>query len=392
MWGWHLAKHIRKLGMWQYFLYPGGSGGTVGGFIMQFDLFYEIPWKGIVLLSSEVILRHRASYHGLTIPNPGHEATILLLKDLLSQGRVFPKYRTRIPALIEQDHGRFRASLHSLVGQETAKLLLGHAVEGHWEEIEAQRNTVRLRVAGRAFRQSPLSQTARWLMFIGEHVRERVLAPSGLFIVVLGSDGSGKTTVIYELRPLLEKLFTCSRRLAFNFNTLPHVLGDLRDWVQKSRGGSDTSEEKAKQGPRLTPLLALHAWAHLAYHTIGFLLGFPFLFVTRRRGELVIVERYFYEYFVQPLYICIPRWLLRGVLRLVPKPDAVIYLHGDPQLIHVRKPELPVVEIDRQTAIFIDLLAQMPNGLVIDVSAPVSAVARQIAHLICQVMEQKVRL
>ena len=388
--GWVLAKHVRKFSMWQYFFYPAKSDDAAGRFILQLDLFYNISWKGIALFSSQEILQWRTKYHEIFVPNANHEATILLLKDLLSQGRVFPKYRVRVPMLIEQDPDGFRACGQPIVGQQVAKFLLQRATLARWDEIEAGRNVIRLNVVWRAFTQAPMAQMIKTWRWAWGHLRQPISYPAGSFIVVLGSDGCGKTTVIYELMPLLEKLFTRSRRLAFNFNTVPHILGDLRNWIRRRRRRDHVSpNERVREGPRLTPFPTFRALAHLAYHTVGFLLGYPLLFVTRRRGELIIVERYFYDYFVQPSYARIPRWLLKAVLRLLPKPDAVIYLHGDAQLIHDRKPELPVNEIERQEAICRSLLLQAPNGHMIDVSASVSATARQIAHVVCQVIEGK---
>ena len=390
--GWHLVKHVRKYALWFFYFTPARPGGE-GRFILHVDLFYTIAWKGFAYLQAQDITRERMSYKTFYIPRPCHEAAVLLLKDLLHVGCVRPKYRARIQSLIQQDADGLRSCLEPDFGRNLAHFLAEAAMQGKWDQIEARRRVLQWAMVWRAFTRAPMAQMVETWRWAWGHLRQPFSHSAGVFIVVLGSDGCGKTTVIYELMALLEKLFTRLRRLAFNFNTVPHILGDLRDWRQKRRRKVHASPDLIiREGPRLTPFPIWRALAHLAYHTVGFLLGYVLLFVAGWRGELIIVERYFYDYFVQPSYACIPRWLLKAILRLFPKPDAVIYLHGDPQLVHDRKPELPVNEIKRQQAIFTNLLAQMPNGLVIDASAPVSAIARQIAHLICQAMEQKVGL
>ncbi len=387
--GWLLAKHVRKYALWFYYFYPAHSDGG-GRFILHVDLFYTIAWKGITYLVSEDVLRERIRYDGFFVPRLGHEAAILLLKDLLHVGSVRVRYRGKIQSLVEQDIETLHACLQSSLGQGLSDFLVEGAIQGWWDEIESRRRAIQWAMAWRAFTRAPLVQMAKGLRFVWGHLRQPIMNPAGLFIVVLGSDGSGKTTVIHELMPLLEKLFARSRRLSFNFGMVPHIWGDLRDWIRtKRRGGHAAVGEMVGEGPRLTPFPTFRALAHLVYHTVGFLLGYPLLFVTRRRGELLIVERYLYDYFVQPSYAHIPRWLLRAMLRLLPKPDAVIYLHGDPRLIHDRKPELPVNEIERQEGILRDLLLQMSNGYMFDVSAPASAVARQAGRVICQIMERR---
>jgi thymidylate kinase len=389
--GWHLVKHVRKYALWFFYFYPAHTGGE-GRFILHVDLFYTIAWKGFTYLTAQDITRERMSHKTFYTPRPCHEAAVLLLKDLLHVGCVRQKYRARIQSLIQQDAAGLRSCLEPAFGRDLGHFLAEAAMQGKWDQIEARRRVLQWGMAWRAFTQAPMAQMVEAWRWAWGHLHQPISHPAGVFIVVLGSDGCGKTTVIYELMPLIEKLFTRMRRLAFNFNTVPHILGDLRKWIHRRwRIGHISLNEGDREGPRLTPFPIWRALAHLAYHTVGFLLGYAFLFAARRQGELIIVERYFYDYFIQPLYARMPRWLLNAILRLLPKPDAVIYLYGDPQLIHDRKTELPVNEIERQQAIFTDLLAQVPNGLVIDVSAPVSAVARQIAHLICQVIGAKSR-
>jgi len=388
--GWLLVKRVRKLGMWQYLFYPGDTDDGMGRYILHIDVFCEILWRGIELLSSRAILRARVPYNDIFVPLGAHEVEILLLKDLLSKGEVPGKYHAKISEYVWKDPEGLHAVMEPIVGQRMAKFLLKRTMRCEWEKIKVNGHAVRWAVVWQGLRRARQKQFVKWLLFLWwGHIREKLIAPTGVFIVVLGSDGSGKTTVIHELKPLMEKLFARTRRLSFNFNTVPHILGDLRDWLRRERQIVNVSVDgKVKDGPRLTPFSTFRALAHLSYHTVGFLLGYPLLFVTRRRGELLIVERYFYNYFIQPSYSSIPRWLLKIVLNLLPKPDATLYLHGHPQLIHDRKPELPVREIERQAAIFRNMLLKIPNGDIIDVNVPVSAVTRQIAHAICKAIKK----
>ena len=385
--GWQLVKHIRKFALWFHYFYPAEHDDG-DRFILHIDVFSTLSWWGMTYLSADDLLRERIRYNGFFISRPGDEATMLLLKDFLHVSSFRQRYRGRIQSLIEQDVDMLRTRLRKALGRRLSDFIVENAMLGQWDEIKARRRDVQWALARRSFRQAPLTQTADFLLFLWKRQRQYVI-PTGLFIVVLGSDGSGKTTVIGEVMPLVEKLFTRSRRLAFSFKTLPHI-SDLRNWIRsRQRKGHSVDKESVSDGPLLEPYPPLRALASLAYHTVGYLLGYLYLFVTRRLGHLIVMERYVYDYFVQPRYQRLPKWMIRVVQAIVPRPDAVIYLHGAPQLIHERKPELPVEEVERQQVIFQDLLLQMSNGCVIDVSAPASAVTRQIAHVICRVMEQR---
>ena len=389
--GWLLATRVHRPGLWQYFFYPGVNDDGAGRFILQLDIFCEISWKGIALLSSAAVLQRRVRYRSLFIPYEADEAAILLLKDLLSQGRIFPRYRARIPRLAAQRPGELCTTLEPIVGGRMADFLVERTLLRRWDELETQANTARWELVRRALTKLPLTQLARWMRFLWlGHLRDKMVGRTGLFVVVLGPDGSGKTTVMTEATSLVEKLFAQSRRLAFNFKMLPHV-GDLRNWVRGRRQQADHLPGKTmlSEGPVQRPYPSFRVLASLAYHTVGYLLGYPYLFLTRRLGHLVVMERYVYDYFIQPRFRRLPRWMPEAVRDVVPRPDAVIYLHGDPQLIRSRKPELPVDEIERQQCTLHDLMSRTSSGHEFDVGAPVSSVARAVALAICRNLGQK---
>jgi adenylate kinase len=60
------------------------------------------------------------------------------------------------------------------------------------------------------------------------------------------------------------------------------------------------------------------------------------------RSHLVLGERYFPDVLVQPerYGFAVPYWLMRAASRLVPKPDLIVLLEDEPDVIHARKPEL----------------------------------------------------
>jgi hypothetical protein len=52
---------------------------------------------------------------------------------------------------------------------------------------------------------------------------------------------------------------------------------------------------------------------------------------------------------------------------------------------------LPIKEIERQQEIFQELAQKISNSCKFDVEQPASSIARRVARLICEVMEQKRR-
>ena len=98
-----------------------------------------------------------------------------------------------------------------------------------------------------------------------------------------------------------------------------------------------------------------------------------------KRGCLVLVDRYHYNYQLDPASVKFvgPDWLLRLALRLLPQPDAVIRLRAPGEMLLQRKQELSPTEIEAQ----ISRLEQLDFGdaevLNVDASRPAEEVAQR---------------
>lgn len=177
----------------------------------------------------------------------------------------------------------------------------------------------------------------------------------GLVLVVAGPDGSGKTTVADALA---EALPTPVRRLHHRPQLLPsktrydgHVVADPHAKPTYSRGLS---------------LLKT------AYLYVDWVVGW-FLYVrpVRARGGSVIIERGWWDVAVdQRRYrLDVPKGVLHGLGRLLPRPDTTVVLTGSPSVLFARKPELPEAELARQINAWTALPAGPLRPLLIDADA-----------------------
>ena len=94
----------------------------------------------------------------------------------------------------------------------------------------------------------------------------RVINPSGFTIAVLGVDGSGKSSVIEGMCPILEKIFdvrTCCEHMRPNF--LPSLASLLRRPIQK---GPMLEPHGGKPSGFYGSLL------RLSYYTIDYIVGY----------------------------------------------------------------------------------------------------------------------
>lgn len=185
------------------------------------------------------------------------------------------------------------------------------------------------------------------------------MGTEGKFIVLMGVDGSGKSTVTAELR----------RRCAKNGITLvrlhwrPYLLPSPRRFY----GGTptyDVSNPHANKEHGTVISLVL-----LLYYFLDFWLGYLFVVrPCRERGAFVLFERYYYDVLCDPRrYRLKPLRLSTWLTRFIPKPDALFVLYGDPLILHKRKQELDVEEIQRQQLLLQRRLAEWQSVCWLDV-------------------------
>ncbi|MDB6123742.1 MAG: Thymidylate kinaselike protein [Pedosphaera sp.] len=168
----------------------------------------------------------------------------------------------------------------------------------------------------------------------------------GTFAVLIGLDGSGKTTLARNI----SRLAPVSGRFdgVRYFHWRPKIINYIEFPLPEFR---NVPRKHSLPKSWITSFFsALRLAKNILIVNLAYYLRVrPLL----RRNYLIVIDRYFYNYYIDPVSVKYygPAWLLIFMTRCFPKPDAIISLSAGPDTLLQRKQELTPEQIAQQSVI-----------------------------------------
>src|SRR6185312_13636107 len=251
--------------------------------------------------------------------------------------------------------------------------IINAAHTGEWEPIRRDIATLREDLFSSPSVQRDRHEPARSL----RRLRRWASPPCGLHLVFLGPDGVGKSTVIDTIRRDLAPIFLRDKYLTFAPGLLP-----TRFEVLKPDGPHSLPPRSF-----VASLIKAAWWA--ACYTAGYYLTIHSFLA---RAGLVINHRYLPDAIVDPKRYRYsgPKWILRALWRIAPKPHLLFLLDAPAEVIQSRKREVALEETRRQRDAYRSVLGSFPFTRIIDANRPIDQVVGEIEGIILEILSDRV--
>ena len=376
--GWSVVRIVDKLAYRCCMLVSPGPEHRY----LPIDFFGGCHHRFYPIADSQYGLKARKrNTSGVNVVPEGFGSAVALLKELTRHPTFKENSREEVSTGAREDAESFRKGVRGVLGEDLTENLLSACQGDNWEVVEALVPEIRDKVkSGQSWRSPDASE------FFFTNLSQHWSPPMSGLVVLLGPDGSGKSTIgDLVAQSLYKQPYKICRRYEYNFRILPE-LKQLKGLFAKLLGREVKQAAVIDPGTKGSGMnedhSALKGMVYVTYYALDYILGRLPLFKLRGQGALLMFARFFHDYYYQRGYGKVPRWYLRALEALVPKPDLILYLDRDADEIYRGKPELDADEIRRQQKVIKEVVARRPHAHVIDASGGIDATVEAVRKMV----------
>jgi len=236
-----------------------------------------------------------------------------------------------------------------------------------------------------AFRQAPSQYLKRRAFFEWSKVR-RYISPPGLMIAILGVDGSGKSTIIEAIRPVLEEA-------THNALFIKHLRPMLLPPLARLKGEKSVQEGPVLEPHGSTPSGMVGSILRLIYLTLDYIFGYWLKIRPKiaKQPAIVLFDRYAYDMAMDPhrFRIGLSGKIAGCFISLVTKPDLIFCLCAKPESLIARKQEITIDETKRQVLFLNNFIKNEPRAVLVSTETSIEDSKNQLLHSLYDFLLQK---
>ena len=188
------------------------------GFI-QLDFMNDDLGIGRYCMTTKVLLEGRKKFHDFYIPSAASQACYLIFKKAI-KGKLTAQNLEALQAAINDDPAACKKNIRLFFGPKNAKRIAKLISSGNLRYQKTILPKLRLYIKLRYIFLRPQYFGLRFF-WLAKRILERVISPTGIIVVFLGPDGSGKSSVADQMASRLRQGFRKINRIHWRPYLLP---------------------------------------------------------------------------------------------------------------------------------------------------------------------------
>ncbi|MBU2947836.1 hypothetical protein [Zobellia uliginosa] len=333
---------------------------------LNLDLYGEISRRQIKILNETDVFHEDVTFRDVSILSPQLEFIQYFIKKL-DKNQLSKDTYNYLLKLYSKEVDGCNIQIRKFFRSTSDKVI--HAFESNdFEFLSEKTNSIISE-----FKLMPKNASSSRYKTLNRLIK-RIIKPTGITIAFLGPDGSGKSTVIDKLK---------QQHLPYRKNTYFHLKPIYKDSTAKNIVISNPHE------------LPLYSFLKSYVKIIYFLIQYNFYWIKnvlplKIRSSLVIFDRYY-----EDLLVDNKRYRFGGNIKIATylrsllfKPEIYFVLIADAQIIHNRKKEVSLDELETQLLKY-RKLSELRQFHLINVNRPPDDIVKEITTIMMKYMNKR---
>lgn len=341
---------------------------------VKFDTFSYVGTNGCDILPFSDVLERREEYNGVMVVDDQDGAIISYLKEVIGSGRSRKNYASEAMKAFSRNRLMYEKALKIFWGNNAYASIVEPLLAGKAIDLKSSRKRLKMYWFMNMLNQKPLKiLKSRSIDFYYKILR--IFYPLGYSVAFIGTDGSGKSTIIESIRPALESALHSKIKYE-------HMRPNILPSIARLLGGKPHEPGTLVTDPHgSTPSGFWGSLLRLCYYSLDYILGYWLKIYPDKVKKpcIYIFDRYFYDFVIDPVRsrISLPKKLLEWFQVIIPEPDLILCLGSDPEVIYDRKPELSLKEVTRQVNELRTFYEKTPDAVWVDTGLTVEESVNQ---------------